>query len=133
METPKKIVYENYCGICGARKITSKLCLVVTKRGEKTPIAVMLENYCRIIVTTENVSQYICVCCKKNLQTIVSKVDNFRENWMGKDNINREQAFRLKRMLHCLALILNNATRTPASKTGVELNISTTSLSEKVG
>ena len=62
METTKKIVYENYCGICGAGKITSRLCLVVTKRGEKTPIAVMLENYCRIIVTTENVSQHHDFC-----------------------------------------------------------------------
>lgn len=133
METPKKIVYENYCGICGARKITSKLCLVVTKRGEKTPIAVMLENYCRIIVTTENVSQYICVCCKKNLRTIVSKVDNFREKWMGKDNINREQPFRVKRMLSGADVEQQSDKRTPASKTRVELNFSTTSLSEKVG
>ena len=60
-------------------------CLDQTRR--KTPIAVMLENYCRINVTTENVSKYICVCCKKNLQMIASKVDNFREKWMGKDNI----------------------------------------------
>ena len=80
-------------------KITSKLCVVVSKRGEKTPIAMMLENYCQINVTTENVSQYICVCWKKNLQTIVSKVDNFREKWMGKDNLNLEQPFRVKRML----------------------------------
>lgn len=26
---------ENYCGICGARRVTPKVCLVVTKRGEK--------------------------------------------------------------------------------------------------
>ena len=47
---------------------------------------------------TEN---YICVCCKKNfkLQAIVSKVNNFREKWMGKDNINRQQLFRVKRTL----------------------------------
>ena len=29
----------------------------------------------------------------------MSKVDNFREKWMAKDNINREQPFRVKRML----------------------------------
>ena len=47
---------------------------------------------------TEN---YICVCCKRNfkLQAIVSKVNNFREKWMGKDNINRQQLFRVKRTL----------------------------------
>ena len=126
-------MYENYCGICGARKITSKICLVVTKRGEKTPIAVMLANYCRISVTTEIVSQYICVCCKKNLQTIVSKVDNFREKWMGKDNLNREEPFRVKRMLSGADVEQLSVKRAPASKTRVELNFSTPSLSEKFG
>ena len=39
------------------------------------------------------------------LQAIVSKVDNFRENWMGKDNINRQQPFRVN--VRYLARILN--------------------------
>ena len=130
METPKKIVYENYCGICSARKVTSKLCLVVTKRGEKNPIAVMLEHYCQINVMAEIVPQYICVCCKKNLQTIVSKVDHFRGKWM-KDN--GEQPFRVKRMLSGADVEQQSDKRTPATKTRVELNFSTTSLSEKVG
>ena len=51
-------MHENYCVICVVRKIISKLCLIVTKRVEKT--AVMLDNYCRIDVTTERRSQYIC-------------------------------------------------------------------------
>ena len=133
METPKKIVYENYCVICGASKITSKLCLVVTKRGEKTQIAVMLENYCRINVTTENGSQYICVCCKKNLQTIVSKVDNVREKWVEKENINREQPFRVKRMLSGADVEQQIDKRTPATKARVELNFSKTTSAKKVG
>ena len=132
METPTKIVYENYCGICSARKVTSKICLVVTKRGEKTLIAVMLEHYCQINIMTEIVPQYICVCCKKNLQTIVSKVDHFRGKWM-KDTINREQPFRVKRMLSGTDVEQQTDKRTPATKTRVGLNFSTTSLSEKVG
>lgn len=42
--------------------MTLKLCLAVTKRGKKTPIAVMLENYCRINVTTENIPElHLCL------------------------------------------------------------------------
>ena len=81
---------------------------------------------------TEN---YICVCCKKNfkLQAIVSKVNNFREKWMGKDNINRQQLFRVKRTLSGADVEQQSNKRTPATKTRIELNFSTTSLSEKAG
>ena len=119
--------------ICGARKITSKLCVVVTKRGEKTPIAVMLENYCRINVTTVNGSQYICVCCKKNLQTIVSQVDNLRDKWVGTENVNREQPFRVKRLLSGADVEQQIDKRTPATKARVELNFFKPTSAEKVG
>ena len=68
---------------------------------KKSPIAVMLENYCRINVTTENVPQlHLCwLQEERKLQAIVLKVNNFREKWMGKDNINRQQLFRVKRTL----------------------------------
>ena len=94
-------MYEHYCVLCSARKMTQKLCLAVTKRGKKSPIAAMLENYCRINVTTENVPQlHLCLLQEElKLQAIVSKVDNFREKVMGKDNINRQQLFRVKRTL----------------------------------
>ena len=61
----------------------------------------MLENYCRINVTTENVPQlHLCLLQEElKLQTIESKVDNFREKWMGKDNINRQQPFDVKHTL----------------------------------
>ena len=79
---------------------------------------------------TEN---YICVCCKKNfkLQAIVSKVNNFREKWMGKDNIDRQQLFRVKRTLPGADVEQRSDKRTPATKTRRELNFSPTSLSEK--
>ena len=52
MATPTKIVYENYCMICGTKTITSELSIVLTKSGQKNEIA------------TENVgSRHICVCC----------------------------------------------------------------------
>ena len=77
---------------------------------------------------------YICVCCKNfKLQAIVSKVDNFREKWMGKDNINRQQLFRVKRTLSGADVEQQSDKRTPATKTRRELNFSTTSLSEKAG
>ena len=78
-------MYEHYCVLCSARKMTPKLCLAVTKRGKKTRIALMLENYCRINVTTENVPQlHLCLLQEElKLQAIVSKVDNFRGTWMG--------------------------------------------------
>ena len=81
---------------------------------------------------TEN---YICVCCKKNfkLQAIVSKVNNFREKWMGKDNINRQQLFRVKRTLSGADVEQRSDKRAPATKTRRELNFSTTSPSEKAG
>ena len=68
---------------------------------KKNPIALMLANYCRINVTTKNVPQlHLCLLQEElKLQAIVSKVDNFREKWMGKDNINRQQTFRVKRTL----------------------------------
>ena len=80
---------------------------------------------------TEN---YICVCCKNfKLQAIVSKVDTFREKWMGKANINRQQLFRVKRTLSGADVEQQSDKRTPATKTRRELNFSTTSLSEKAG
>ena len=126
-------MYENYCVLCSATKITPKLCLAVTKRGKKTPIAVMLENYCRINVTTENVPQlHLCLLQEElKLQAIVSKVDIFREKWRGKDNINRQQPFRVKRMLSGADVEQQSDKRTPANKTRKELNFFTTSLSEK--
>ena len=66
------------------------------------------------------------------LQAIVSKVDNFREKWMGKDNINRQQPFRVKRTSGAEVEQQSNM-RTPATKSRKELNFSTTSLSEKAG
>ena len=61
----------------------------------------MLENYCRINVTTENIPKlHLCLLQEElKLQAIVSKVEHFWEKWMGKDNINREQLFRVKRTL----------------------------------
>ena len=128
-------MYEHYCVLCSARKMTPKLCLAVTKRGKKTRIALMLENYCRINVTTENVPQlHLCLLQEElKLQAIVSKVDNFRETWMGKDNINRQQLFRVKRTLSGADVEQQSNKRTPATKTRIELNFSTTSLSEKAG
>ena len=77
---------------------------------------------------------YICVCCKNfKLQAIVSEVDNFREKWMGKDNINRQQLFRVKRKLSGADVEQQSDKRTPATKTQRKLNFSTTSLSEKAG
>ena len=71
----------------------------------------MLENYCRINVTTENVPQlHLCLLQEElKLQAIVSKVDNFRGKWMGKDNINRQQPFRVN--VRCLALMLTTTKR----------------------
>ena len=91
----------------------------------------MLENYCRINVTTENVPQLHLGLLQEELklQAIVSKVDNFREKWMGKDSINRQQLFRVKRTY----VEQQSNKRTPATKTRIELNFSTTSLSEKAG
>ena len=128
-------MYEHYCVLCSARKMTPKLCLAVTKRGKKTRIALMLENYCRINVTTENVPQlHLCLLQEElKLQAIVSTVDNFRETWMGKDNINRQQLFRVKRTLSGADVEQQSNKRTPATKTRIELNFSTTSLSEKAG
>jgi len=128
-------VYEHYCVLCSARKMTPKLCLAVTNRGKKSPIAVLLENYCRINVTTENVPQlHLCLLQEElQLQAIVSKVDNFQEKWMGKDNINGQQLFRVKRTLSGADVEQQSDKRTPATKTRKELNFSTTSLSEKAG
>ena len=61
---------------------------------------------------TENVPQLHLFLLQEELklQAIVTKVDNFREKWMKKDNINRQQPFRVN--VRCLALMLNNkATR----------------------
>ena len=100
---------------------------------EKNPIAVILENYCRINVTTENVGQlHLCLLREElKLQAIVTKVDNFREKWKGKDNINRQQPFPRERMLSGADVEQQSDKRTPATKTRKELNFFTTSLSEK--
>ena len=125
-------MYEHHCVHCSARKITPKLCLAVTKRGKNPPIALMLENYCRINITTENVLQlHLCLLQELKLQGIVSKVDNFREKWMGKDKINRQQPFLVKRTLSGADFEQQSDKRTPATKTRKELNFSTTSLSGK--
>ena len=103
---------------------------------KKTPIAVMLENnFCGINVTTESVPQlHLCLLQEDlKLQAIVSKVDNFRETWMGKDNINRQQPFRVKRTLSSADVEQQSDKRTPATKTRKKLNFSTTSLSENPG
>ena len=63
------------------------------------------------------------------LQAIVSKVANFREKWMGKDSINRQQLFRVKRTY----VEQQSNKRTPATKTRIELNFSTTSLASYTG
>ena len=94
----------------------------------------MLENYCRINVTTENLPQlHLCLLQEElKLQAIVSKVDNFREKWMGKDNVNRQQPFRVNAgTLSGADVEQQSHKRTPATKTQKELNFFTTSLSEK--
>ena len=105
----------------------------MTKREKKNPIAVMLGNYCRINVTTENVPQlHLCLLQEeRKLQAIVLKVNNFREKWMEKDNINRQQLFHVKRTSSDADVEQQSNKRTPATKTQIELNFSTTSLSEK--
>ena len=92
----------------------------------------MLENYCRKNVTTVNVIQlHLCLLQEeRKLQATASKVDNFREKWMGKDNINRQQLFHVKRTSSGADEQQSNK-RTPATKTRIVLNFSTTSLSEK--
>ena len=72
----------------------------------------MLENYCRINVRTENVPQlHLCLLQEElKLQAVVSKVDNFRENWIEKDNINRQQPSRVN--VRCMARMLNNKANT---------------------
>ena len=86
----------------------------------------MLEKYCRINVTTENDSElHLCLLQEElliKLQAIVSKVNNFREKWMGKDNINRQQLFRVKRTLPGADVEQRSDKRTPATKTRKELN-----------
>ena len=61
----------------------------------------------------------------------MSKVDNFREQWMGKDNLNRKQPFRVKLTLSDADVEQQSDKRTRATKTRKEFNFSTTSLSEK--
>ena len=61
----------------------------------------------------------------------MSKVDNFREQWMGKDNLNRKQPFRVKLTLSGADVEQQSDKRTRATKTRKEFNFSTTSLSEK--
>ena len=82
----------------------------------------MLENYCRINVTTENVPQLHLRLLQEELklQAIVSKVDNFLEKWMGKDNINRQQLFRVKRTLSGADVEQQSDKKTPATKTRKE-------------
>ena len=48
-------------------------------------------------------------------------------------NINRQQLFRVKRTLSGADVEQQSNKRTPATKTRIELNFSTTSLSEKAG
>ena len=80
----------------------------------------MLENYCRINITTENGPKlYLCLLQDElKLQAIVSKVDNFREKWMGKDNKNRQQPFRVKCTLSGADVEQQSDKRTPISVRG---------------
>ena len=99
-------------------------------QARKKHPALMLENYCQINITTENVPQlHLCLLQEElKLQGIVSKVDNFREKWMGKDKINRQQPFLVKRTLSGADFEQQSDKRTPATKTRKELNFSTMSL-----
>ena len=100
MGSPTKTVYENYCRICSSRKVTSKLAVIVTKCGVKTDTGKKLENYCGLLITP-NGSRHICLCCKKKLDNIVSKVLELKTQWKKNEKVaNQEPAvIRVKRML----------------------------------
>jgi len=100
MATPTKTVYENYCRICSSKKVTSQLSVIVTKSGEKTDTGNKLQNYCGLFITP-NGSRHICLCCKKKLDNIVSKVLELRSQWTKNEKAaNQEsQTIRVKRML----------------------------------
>ena len=100
MATPTKTVYESYCRICSSKKVTSKLSVIVTKSGEKTDTGKKLENYCGLFITPDG-SRHICLCCKKKLDNIVSKVQELRSQWKKNEKAaNQEpQTIRMKRTL----------------------------------
>ena len=100
MATPTKTVYENHCRIRYSKKVTSKLSVILTKSGEKTDTGKKLQNYCGLFITP-NGSRHICLCCKKKLDNIVSKVLELRSQWTKNERAaNQEsQTIRVKRML----------------------------------
>jgi len=100
MGTPTKTVYENYCRICSSKKVTSKLSVIVTKSGEKTDTGKKLENFCGLFIMPYG-SRHICLCCKKKVDNIESKVLEIRSQWEKNEKAaNQEpQAIRVKRLL----------------------------------
>lgn len=68
-----KVVYENYCRICFLRKVILKFVVIVMKCGVKIDMGKKLENYCGLFIMLNGL-WYICLCCKKKLDNIVSKV-----------------------------------------------------------
>lgn len=118
METPTKIVYENYCRICSSRKITSKLLVVVTKDGGKNEIGRKLKKYCKIDITEGHGSRHICVNCKHKLDVIVSKVNDLKAQWKKSEETTSQQQTncRVKRMLS------TNDSREGAVKARLETN-----------
>ena len=52
--------------------LRTKLSVIVTKSGEKTDTGKKLQNYCGLFITPDG-SRRICLCCKKKMDSIVSK------------------------------------------------------------
>ena len=52
--------------------LRTKLSVIVTKSGEKTDTGKKLQNYCGLFITPDG-SRHICLCCKKKMDSIVSK------------------------------------------------------------
>ena len=77
-----EIVYEYYCVLCSARKMTPKLCLAVTKRGKKpdrSDVGKLLPNKCNDCECT-TITLILCLLPEElKLQAIVSKAGIFRE------------------------------------------------------
>lgn len=67
--------------------------MTLQKEGKKIKILHKLENFCKIEIPTKNGgSRHICICCQKNLQSVVSIVDKFQAKWKG--NIKHIQKLR---------------------------------------
>ena len=92
MDTPEtKRVYENHCRVCSLRKVTSKLSVIITKRGEKTEIGKKLERYCGVFVTNDTSSRHICVVCKTKVEKMVEKVEEIRTQWERKGEAGKQE------------------------------------------